>query len=546
MSGSSLCTTSNLDLPVISGLHFQPLQANFVSGYSTALPGLGHWTGHDELDVNDLSFCNVSLTYTQDGHTEPINTQVYLPLGDAWNGRMVGVGGGGWSAGLGEVSKQGMVGGVNDGYVTVGTNGGGDPYNPSPKDWLLKDDGKVNMYLLGTWWSQTLDDAAKIGKALAKSFYGSTPKYSYFQGCSQGGRQGLTLAQNYPDAYDGILSVAPAINIPSFLSSNYWLAFLMDHIGEYPHGCELEAIREAVIAQCDYEDGVGDGIIASPDTCLCFFDPLELVGTPIACAGSKRNVSETAATIAKAAWTGPMMHNGVLMASPYYPDANLINQFGQGRTYCVDDQCSRGDPHHLVTEFLTQMVRKDVDLTKISQFGFEQLYHSAKGQFDHIMATDNPDLSQFRNRGGKIISFHGLSDEIIPPGGTQKYYEAVLEQDPQARNYFRYFDAPGLGHCWGGLGPYPTKSFEDLVAWVERGQTPDTILAKGPPNSEGEVIHRPLCAYPLVARYKGTGNITTPENYYCAEEYLSATPMKIMLERMRKAWATKSKPENEL
>lgn len=542
------CSVDNIAAPSLSGLNFQPLQAELVSGYSTSLPGLGYWIGHDTLNITDLSFCNVSLTYTHDGHTEPIHTHVYLPYEEDWNRRMKGIGGGGWSAGLYELSIQHMAGAVSEGYVAVSTDGGGNPWFPDPANWMLNADGTVNMYLLETFAHTALGDAAKIGKAIAESLYGAEPEYSYYEGCSQGGRQGLMLAQKYPDAYDGVLSVAPALNIPSFLVANYWPSLLMNQVGEYPHKCEFEALRHAAIADCDYEDGIGDGIISNPSACLSIFNPFDLVDTTIPCstATGERKISRTAARVAEAAWSGYKMHNGVPFWYPSSPDASLINQFGQARTLCEGDKCTASDPSRLATTFLRDMVRRGVNLTKIKPFGFDILFHSAKEQYDSVLATDSSDLTNFRNKGGKILSFHGLSDEIIPPAGSQKYYESVLEHDPEARDYFRYFDAPGLGHCFGGIGPYPTNSFADLVAWVEHGKVPETISAKGPANEKGQTAQRPLCTYPLVAQYRGTGDQKHPDNFYCTEEYLSTTPMKVMMKRAKKFFRIRKKPRIEL
>lgn len=148
--------------------------------------------------------------------------------------------------------------------------------------------------------------------------------------------------------------------------------------------------------------------------------------------------------------------------------------------------------------------------------------------------------------GGKILSFHGLADEIIPPGGTRNYYETVLGTDPDAEDYFRYFEAPGLAHCFGGRGPYTTQSFSDLVAWVEQGKAPDILLARGASNREGRVMQRPLCAYPLVARYKGAGDPDDPSSFYCAENHSSTTPMKLMLQRLKRLFTTKTKVDGEL
>jgi hypothetical protein len=261
------------------------------------------------------------------------------------------------------------------------------------------------MYLLENFASTALGDAAMIGKAVAKSFYGSWPKYSYYKGCSQGGRQGLMLAQKYPDAYDGVLAVAPALNIPSFLVANYWPSLFMNQVGEYPHKCEFEALRQAAIAECDPEDGLLDGIISNPSACVSRFNPFDLVGTTIPCstATGRRKISETAAKVAEAAWTGYKMHNGVPLWYPSSPDASLVNEFGQARTHCKGDRCTASDPSKLSTSFMTNMVRKGVNLTTIKPFGYEFLYHSGKGLYDGILATDNPDLTKFRDKGGNIV-----------------------------------------------------------------------------------------------------------------------------------------------
>jgi hypothetical protein len=176
------CSAQAIPFPDLFGAEFLHLEASLVSNYSQYVHE-GYYLNHDSLNVSDVSFCNVSLAYTHPGQSDTINVQVWLPT-VTWNGRMQGVGGGGWSAGMAPFSFTSMAGAVGEGYMGVTTDGGHSSDNPS--DWALLSPGNVNLYALQDFGSVSLNDAAVIGKELAKSFYGRPPRYSYFSGCSQG------------------------------------------------------------------------------------------------------------------------------------------------------------------------------------------------------------------------------------------------------------------------------------------------------------------------------------------------------------------------
>lgn len=290
---------SAIPTPSVFGAEFLSMTTTFITNYSQFVHA-GYYTNHGSVNVTNASFCNVTLTYTHPGQNDSINVQVWLPA-DNWNGRLQAIGGGGWQAGLYTPSLMGMTAAVGEGYSTVSTDAGlGSQVYPT--DWALLSPGNVNLYLLQDLASVSLNDMAIIGKAVTASFYGEAPKYSYFSGCSQGGRQGMMLAQRYPDAFDGIAASAPAINWSNFVFSDYWPSLVMRLLGEFPPACEFDAISAAALHACDGLDGVVDGIIADIDACC--FNPTSMVGKTINCStlnGVPRTISSAAAIIIKAA-----------------------------------------------------------------------------------------------------------------------------------------------------------------------------------------------------------------------------------------------------
>jgi feruloyl esterase len=279
------------------------METVFVTNHSQFVHA-GYYTNHGSVNVTNASFCNVTLTYTHPGQDDKVNVQVWLPA-DNWNGRLQAVGGGGWQAGLYTPSLMGMTAAVGEGYSTISTDAGLGSH-VYPKDWALLSPGNVNLYLLQNLASVSLNDMAVIGKAVSTSFYGQPPRYSYFSGCSQGGRQGMMLAQRYPDAFDGIAASAPAINWSSFVMSDFWPTLIMRMLGEYPPACEFDAITDAVLDACDGLDGIADGIITNVDA--CHFNPMSVVGKNINCStidGAPRSMSAAAATIMHAAVSCP-------------------------------------------------------------------------------------------------------------------------------------------------------------------------------------------------------------------------------------------------
>jgi hypothetical protein len=195
-----------------------------------------------------MSFCNVTLTHTHPKQDDRIVSQVWLPVQPEWNGRLKMVGGGGFVAGRAYFTDLTMAVAVADGYATVTTDGGVPTDNSV--DWVLLSPGNLNMLALQNFAYVALQDAALAAKNVVKSFFGRSPLFSYFDGCSQGGRQGYAFAQRYPDVFDGIHAASPAINAELWVAE-YFPQQVMNELKGFPHPCEIDALTNLAIKACD-------------------------------------------------------------------------------------------------------------------------------------------------------------------------------------------------------------------------------------------------------------------------------------------------------
>ncbi|RDW93545.1 Carboxylic ester hydrolase [Aspergillus mulundensis] len=493
------CSGLRIPRPSIPNATVELQRVHLHTGVSAYIPE-SIYVNHGPVNVTDVSYCVVSISYTHTHRIEVVNTEVWLPTDDMWNGRMMGLGGGGFYCGLFFENKRAMLGAVGEGYAAVSTDCGR-RLREDNADWLLDRPGKVNLHRLEDFASVTLNDAAVIRKSVVESFYGRKPDHSYFSGCSQGGRQGMMLAQRYPDAYDGIVASAPAINWAEILVAGYWTQFTMNQLDSYPRYCELDYITNMAIESCDDLDGVHDGIVSDVDA--CDIDALAMVGADVPCGEETVPLSTSAAIVANAAWRGPTTKDGVNLSAGVSVVSNLTNDFS---SQCSPNGICSGLPVIYSSDWIRLAIEKDArfDLKTMTLDMYVKIFNESVEEYKSIIGTDNPDLSKFSQRGGKILSFHGLVDPMIPSTNTRRYYEAVTEMDPTVQSYYRVFEAPGLGHCWSQSGLYPSTIFDDLVAWVEKGQAPPSLLASFT-DATGVKHDRVICPYPERAIYNGHG-----------------------------------------
>lgn len=500
---TSKCTPNSFTFPSLFSTELIEISADKVYNYTATSLEPGLITGGSYT----INFCNVTVTYTHPGWNDTINVQVWLPL-ENWNSKLMALGGGGYSASMGSLYQTQAV---SKGYVAIGSDAGheaGYAASTSPRDWALTSPGNVNLYLLENYASRSLDDMTVIGKAVTKDYYNAAPKFSYFDGCSGGGRQGFMLAQKYPDAYDGILAVSPAINIENFIPAAYWASQVMNDLGVYPPPCEIKAFTQAAIDACDKLDGVEDGIISAPNR--CHFQAHSVVGQNFSCDGATRHLTSAGATIVQAAWNGPLSPSGNYGWFGLNKDADLTASYITTQCTSNNTQCTAA-PSDLLLSWIQYFLAKDPDFTaaNMTDADFFAYLQQSEQEYNSMLGTSNPDLSRFRAAGGKIISWHGLADEVIPPNGTAAYYQQALRLDPNVDEFFRFFEAPGQGHCNGGAGPAPEKALEQLIAWVEEGVVPETLNATGTNGTTGI-----LCPYPSRQTYVG-GDPESAESYSC-------------------------------
>ncbi|KAH6844585.1 Tannase/feruloyl esterase [Chaetomium sp. MPI-CAGE-AT-0009] len=481
------------------GAEVLSVAASLVTNHSSSVSVSERFT-QPAVEVQNATFCNVTVTYTHPGQGDTIAVEAWLPPVDGWNGRLQAVGGAGWVAGRSPITAVAMAGAVSDGYATVTTDAGLQDAQDAVAPWALLSPGNVNLYALQNLASVSLDDEAVIAKALIKAYYGRGPDYSYWNGCSQGGRQGLMLAQRYPTAYDGIAAGAPPLHWTDNFLAMLWPQQFMNMLGEYPYPCELQAITAAATSACDKLDGLVDGVINDVDACLASFDPFELVGRAITDCPGISEISSTAAAVVNATWQGMRNSHGTHVWPGLTPGTDVA--IGVANTNCSTSGSCQGVPLFIAVSWVTQFIARgaDLDLTNLTHAEFDELVHQSQQRYKSIIHTDDPDLSAFRDAGGKMVTYHGLVNRsAAPPKGTVKYYDAASALLPDVHDFYRHFEIPGMGHCAGG-GPSgnPTSLFNQLRAWVENGTAPDSSPVQVT-DLEGAVGERILCPYPQKA-----------------------------------------------
>lgn len=487
------CHPSSFSFPNITGTELINIDAQEVLNYTktSLLPGT------DSAKSYNLDFCNITVTYKHVDASDSINVFVWAPMQE-WNGRLLGLGGGGFAASFGYLYQ---TAGVGKGFVAIGTDSGHAYGQTAGFDttWALDEKNNTNWELVKDWSSRTLLELSIIGKHTTKEFFGRSSEFNYFAGCSAGGRQGLALAQLYPQAFDGILAAAPAINIETFVPATYWPTQVMNDLGVYPPPCEIQAFTKAAIEQCDGLDGVVDGIISLSEQ--CHFEASRLIGESFYCNRTQRKFTKAGAFIVEAAWNG--VHSEELNWFGFGKNADLTEAAITTKCDSNSENCRYGTTNgDLYGGWFSSFAAKDpdFDVSSMNTSTFYSLLSSSSAEFRPYVGSDNPDLRAFQAAGGKLITWHGMADTTIPPGGSSSYYERALKANNNTTNFYRHFEAPGVGHCKPGAGLMPDQPLEQLMAWVEHEIKPKVLTA----SSKALNSSRPLCPYPSKQAYVGS------------------------------------------
>jgi len=434
------------------------------------------------------AFCRVAVTAKPTADSD-IKVEVWLP--EAWNGKLLGTDNGGFS---GAINYAGLAGAITKGYAAVSTDTG---HSGDQMDFGIGHPEKIV-----DWAHRAVHEMTMIAKAVVEKARGRAPLHSYFTGCSTGGQQALSEAQRYPADYDGIIAGDPGNNrihlIYGFLWS--WLA-THDASGKPTlPAAKLPALAKAAEAACDKNDGVEDGLIADPRT--CHFDPAAL-----ACTGAETDscLSPQQIEAARKIYAGAGARDGRQL----YPGWAPGSESGWGQ-YIINP--SAPVRIGLFRDWVFKNAAWDP-----RTFDWDKDVATVDAAFPVLNAIAT-DYAAFNGRGGKLVMYTGLADPVVSPLDTYEYYDSVIRANgglEATRRFYRFFPVPGMAHCSGGAGTSTFDTLAALEAWVEGGIAPNAIPASH--SSNGRVDRtRPLCAYPAVARYKGSGSIDDAANFSCA------------------------------
>ena len=465
-------------------------------------------------NIRDLPpFCRVagSIRPTPDSD---IRFEAWLPV-SGWNGKFQGIGNGGFA---GTIGYGGLGGAVRAGYAAASTDTGHGAGKGIDASWALGHPEKIVDY-----GHRAIHETAVKGKAIVTAFYGSAPKRSYFSACSNGGRQALMEAQRYPEDYDGIIAGAPANNFTRLLSSMVWgMKAMLTEPGDYIPASKLKAIQTAVLASCDANDKVTDGAIEEPTSCRPNLEALR-------CQGAESDSCLTVAqlTALKKIYAGPTDAKGRSLYPGFSPGGEA--DAGGWAPWIVGKDREQSAHFGFGTQLFKNMVYSDAKWD-YRGFDLERDLKAADEKMGPVLNAIDPDLRPFLKRGGKLILFHGWCDAAIPAESTIQYYRSVMKKTgaKTAHSGVRLFMAPGVQHCGGGAGANlfgqggPTAGVDAgadmnaaLERWVEQGVAPDSIAASRRSQGKVEKTH-PLCAYPAVAVWKGSGSTDDAGNFQCA------------------------------
>ncbi len=449
------------------------------------------------IDPTDGS-CRVTATVTHPPAGDRVKVYLGLPV-KGWNGRFRGTGGGGFFGG----GPNSLRAPVAQGYVTGATDTG---HEGGSGRFALDSKGRLDWQAIQNNAYLGIHEMTVLGKEMTRKFYGKAPRYAYFMGASTGGRQALMEAQRYPLDYDGIVSACPAINWHRFLPADLWPQVVMVSLNNFVSKAKLDAATAAAVAACDAVDGITDGVIDDP--MRCHYDPKALVGSRI----GETPFTDSDAEVIRKIWEGPRGRDGSFLWHGLARGADLFALAG------TEGSPLTGKPFGIPLDWFRYFLLQDPDWDwkSLTPGGFELLWRQSVEQYGAIFGTDDPDLTPFRDRGGKLIIYHGQTDQLIPAEGTVDYYKRVQQAMGGAEKtarFARLFLAPGVDHGFRGAGASPVGLMEAIISWVEDGIAPERLMGERR-NQTGKLIGtRPLFPYPRVAKYKGAGSTDDAESF---------------------------------
>jgi hypothetical protein len=471
------------------------------------------------------AFCEVSIVISPAIHIE-----IWLPSSANWTHRFQGVGGGGY-AGTISWSALGVALRLNNATASTDTGHSAPPPNIDPGGgvWALNQPADtLNSGLIKDFAERSELELALKAKAIIQKYYGSGPRYSYWTGCSTGGRQGWIMAQRHPEQYDGLLTGAPAFNWDRFIPAELWGQVVMNQeVGAPISPAKLVTVTNAAVAACAGK--IGDGTLTTDqflaDPRLCTYDPAQM-----SCAAQHGNplcLSQQEVSAVSKIWDGPRDAKGNRLW--FGLDRGAFPLFLDGSTQ--SGNVTRATPFPIATDHFAYWIHQNpqFDWHTLTESSFVTDFFKSETKFEDVIGTDSTDLDGFIQKGAKDITYHGTADPLIFSRGTTNYFERLHKKygASNVNKFARLFMAPGMSHCGRGAGPnvfgnnaFPPPTggtpvpvedathdiFQALISWVELGVAPDQIIATKYVNddpTQGIAFQRPLCVFPKLAQWNG-------------------------------------------
>ncbi len=428
-----------------------------------------------------------------------------LLLPHEWNGRFVMGGGGGFVGSVQNSAKSSL----EKGFATVGTDTGHQGTGVKA-DWAQNNlERQLNFGYMG------IHRTAVVAKEIIRQYYCHSPDYSYFLGCSRGGGQAMMEAQRFPEDFDGIVAGAPAFTWPALGTE-----FLQNTKALYPEKlnepiisrADLALLERLVLEQCDTLDGIRDDIINDPRRCSVNFDLFPI------CESSRDNDCFTRAQLdaIRTVYEGVTLDGEEIYPGfPYGAEGQPGGWFPWIVGLPSDTALfeNTGLQYRYGSEVFKYFVFHD-SAWDFRTYDFENFIEDARFASSFLDAT-SPDYSEFKEKGGKMIIYHGWNDPALSALSTIQHYEEAIDQDPHLPDYLRLFLLPGVLHCAGGPGPDKTDWLGHIQNWVENGEAPERVIVS---KKEGEdtLMSRPIFPYPHVAQYDSKGDPDVPDSFYKA------------------------------
>ncbi|KAL4888885.1 Tannase/feruloyl esterase [Aspergillus ambiguus] len=555
-----LCTVSNVQaaLPAngtLLGINMIPSTVTASPVYNATVGGMmGSTTSSSSETYN---YCNVTVSYTHTGKGDTVVVKYAFPSPSDFKNRFYVAGGGGFSL------SSDATGGLSYGAAGGATSAGYDAFSNSYDEVVLYGNGSINWDATYMFGYQALGEMTKIAKPLARGFYGLSDNakiYTYYEGCSDGGREGMSQVQRWGEEYDGAITGAPAFRFAQQQVHHVFSSAVEKTLDYYPPPCELDKIVNATIAACDPLDGRTDGVVSRTDLCKLHFNLTSIIGEPYYCAAqnstslgfgfSKRGLhkrqAEGSTTSYQPEQNGTVSAEGVAVAQAIY--GGLHNSKGE-RAYlswqiaselsdATTEYNSNSDSWELsipstggeyVTKFV-QLLNIDnlSDLDNVTYDTLVDWMNTGMVRYMDSLQTTLPDLTAFQSSGGKLLHYHGESDPSIPAASSVHYWQAVRsimypdlspeESLEKLEDWYQFYLIPGAAHCGTNdlqPGPWPEKNMDIMINWVENGVKPNRLnatVSSGTYAGETQM----LCQWPTRPLWHGNSS-----NFDCVHDQKS-------------------------